>query len=279
MSWPTRLLAIARLDFAEVLRSRWLVFCSALYGALAALFVLIGLRESNVMGFTGMGRVLLTLCNVLILLLPLLALVGSVQVVNRSREDGTLEFLFSLPVTRGEYFGAVSLVRYLSVLAPLLVLMPALGLLELVVFGQPIPWGFLGRALVISASLLWSFVGIGLIVTVRVNNQAKALMYLLLAWVVGVALLDFALIGLMLQWRLNPESVFILACLNPVQCARMALLSAAEARLGALGPVGFYLANRLGSNVVFALGFLWPTLVGCLAWTVAWRSFRRGDLV
>jgi hypothetical protein len=104
-------------------------------------------------------------------------------------------------------------------------------------------------------------------------------MFLLLAWVLGVALLDFGLIGLMLQWRLNPETVFILACLNPVQCARMALLSAAEPSLGTLGPVGFYLANRLGVNVLFALGVLWPTLVGCLAWAVGWRSFRRGDLV
>ncbi|MEO6807510.1 MAG: ABC transporter permease subunit [Isosphaeraceae bacterium] len=279
MSWISRLLAIARLDFAEVLRSRWLVFCSAIYGALAMLFVLVGLRESTVMGFTGMGRVLLTLCNVLVLLLPLLALAGSGQVVNRSRDDGTLEFLFSLPVTRGEYFGAVSLVRYLSTLAPLLVLLPALGLLAWLVFGEPIPWAFLGRALLISASLLWSFVGIGLIITVRVSNQAKALMYLLLVWVLGVALLDFGLIGLMLQWRLNPQTVFLLACLNPVQCARMSLLSAAEPSLGTLGPVGFYLANRLGANVVFALGFLWPSAVGCLAWTVGWRSFRRGDLV
>ena len=279
MGRSLRMAAIARLDLAEVLRSRWPAFCSALYVALGALFILVGLRESNVLGFTGMGRVLLSLCNVLVLILPLLALAASGQVVNRSREDGTLELLFSLPVTRGEYFGAVSLVRFLALLAPLVVVMPCLGILGRVVFGQAIPWGFLGRSLAISASLLWAFVGLGLIITVLVGNQAKALMYLLLAWVTGVALLDFGLVGLMLQWRLNPESVFILACLNPVQCARMALLSAADPGLGTLGPVGFYLANRVGVNVLFLLGVAWPSLVGSLAWAVGWRIFRRRDLV
>ncbi|MHB1557511.1 MAG: ABC transporter permease [Isosphaeraceae bacterium] len=279
MNRGARMAAIARLDLAEVLRSRWLAFCSVLYAALGALFILVGLRESNVLGFTGMGRVLLSLCNVLVLILPLLALAASGQVVNRSREDGTLELLFSLPVTRGEYFGAVSVVRFLALLVPLLVVMPGLGVLGRVAFGQPIPWEFLGRSLAISASLLWGFVGIGLIITVLVGNQAKALMYLLLAWVTGVALLDFGLVGLMLQWRLNPESVFILACLNPVQCARMALLSAADPSLGTLGPVGFYLANRVGVNLLFLLGVAWPALLGSLAWAVGWRSFRRGDLV
>lgn len=279
MGRAARLAAVARLDLADVLRSRWLVFNSALYAAMAGLFVLVGLRESSVLGFTGMGRVLLSLCNALVLILPLLALAGSGQVVNRARDDGTLEFLFSLPVARGDYFTAVSLVRFLALLVPLLILMPALGLLGFLAFGQPIPWGFLGRSLAISASLLWSFVGVGLVITVWVTNQAKALMYLLLAWVMGVALLDFALISLMLQWRLNPETIFLLACLNPVQCARMALLSGADPSLGTLGPVGFYLAHRVGVIVLFAMGVGWPLLVGCLAWALGWSRFRRGDLV
>ncbi len=274
-----RVAAVARLEWADVSRSRWLIFCSALYAALAALFVLAGLRESSVLGFTGMGRVLLSMCNALVLILPLLALAGCGQVVNGARDDGALEFLFSLPVARGEYFAAVSLVRFLALLAPLLVLMPALGLVGLWGFDQPIPWGFLGRSLAISASLLWSFAGIGLALTVWVRNQAKALMYLLLAWIVGVALLDFALIGLMLQWRLNPEAVFLLACLNPAQCARMALLSAADPSLAALGPVGFHLAHRVGAATLFVAGVAWPTTVGCLAWAAGWGRFRRGDLV
>ena len=279
MSWMKRMGGVARLDLVEVFQSRWLLFHTVLYGVLAALFLFVGLRESNVLGFTGMGRVLLSLCNALILVLPLLALTGSGQVVNRHREDGTLELLFSLPLARWEYFGAVSLVRYLVMLAPLVLLMPALGIAGRLMFGQAIAWDFIGRSLAISASLLWSFVGIGLAVSTLVRNRTRALMYLLLIWVLGVGLLDFGIMGLMLQWRLRPETVFLLSSLNPVQCSRLALLSSAEPSLGTLGPVGFYLANHVGVEHLFLLGVWQPLLIGCLAWAAGWRSFLRGDLV
>jgi ABC-type transport system involved in multi-copper enzyme maturation permease subunit len=274
-----RLTAVARLDLAEVKRSRWLVFLVVLYAAMGAMFVLVGLRESDVLGFAGMGRVLLSLCNALVLLIPLLALTGSGQVISRAREDGTLELLLSHPITRNEYFSGVSIVRYAVLIVPLAVLMVMLGVYGRLVFGQSIRWAFLGRSLAVSASLGWAFVGIALAVSVAVRNQAKAMVYLLVIWVTAVVMLDFALIGLMLQWRLNARVVFLLACLNPVETARMALLSAAEPSLGVLGPVGFYMANRIGAGWLFALGTIWPLAVGFAAWLLAWRSFARGDVV
>lgn len=279
MTWPKRVAAVARLDLVEVFQSRWLVFQNALYVLLAGLFLLVGLRESSVLGFTGMSRLLLSLCNALVLILPLLALTASGLVVNRHREDGTLELLFSLPVGRGEYFAAISVTRYLVLLAPLLVLMPALGLVDRFASGRSVPWEFIVRSLVISATLLWGFTGLGLAISTLVRNRTKALMYVLLLWIVCVAGLDFGLMGLMLQWRLNAQSVFILSGLNPVQCSRLALLSTAEPSLAILGPVGFYLTNWIGSTWLFFLGALQPALIGSIAWFVAWRHFRRDDLV
>lgn len=279
MTWPKRVAAVARLDLVEVFQSRWLIFQNTLYVLLAGLFLLVGLRESSVLGFTGMSRLLLSLCNALVLILPLLALTASGLVVNRHREDGTLELLFSLPVGRGEYFAAISITRYLVLLAPLLVLMPALGLADRFASGRSVPWEFIVRSVVISATLLWGFVGLGLAVSTLVRNRTKALMYVLLLWIVCVAGLDFGLMGLMLQWRLNAEAVFILSGLNPVQCSRLALLSTAEPSLAILGPVGFYLTNWIGSTWLFLLGALQPALIGSIAWFVAWRHFRRDDLV
>ncbi|HNU83441.1 MAG TPA: hypothetical protein PKO05_08430, partial [Thermoanaerobaculia bacterium] len=59
----TELVALARLDVHEVLRSRWPVAVVLLYSALAALLVFAALRESNVLGFTGTGRVLLSFAH------------------------------------------------------------------------------------------------------------------------------------------------------------------------------------------------------------------------
>lgn len=276
----TRELAtIARLELADVLRSRWLLFAFGAYGLLAAVFVLVGLRESAVFGFTGLGRVFLSFYHALLLLLPLMGLVASGQAVGRARDEGTLEFLLSQPIGRGMYFSAISLVRLLVLAGPLAVLVLGVALYGQLVLGQPVPWGFLGRSLLICTSLLVAFVGLGMAVSTLVRHPARATMYLVLLWALAIAFLDFGLIGLMLKWRLNPQLVFLLAAVNPVEAARLALLSGLTPELGTLGPVGFYLATRLGGALLFVAGTAWPAVVGLTAWLVAHHRFRTGDIV
>jgi ABC-type transport system involved in multi-copper enzyme maturation permease subunit len=273
------LAAVMRLDFGEVRRSRWLAACLLVYGALGGVFVLVGLRESSVYGFTGVGRVLFSLCHALVLVLPLLALLATVQAVNRARDDGSLELFLSHPIGRTAYLLGVTLVR-LGVLAlPLAAVVLALAAGAGWLRGDAVPWRFLARSLAVCVALLAAFVGIGLATSVRVRHAARATSIVFAIWAASVALLDFAAIGLLLRWRLPPQAVFALAAANPVQAARMAILSSAEPTLATLGPVGFYLANRVGGDALFALGALWPALLGGLAWLVAWWSFRRGDAV
>lgn len=279
MTFTRQVAAAARLDLAEVLRSRWLIFCAGAYVVLASVFVLVGLRESTVIGFTGVGRVLLSMCHALLLILPLLALTAVGPVIGRAREEGALELLFSQPLRRSAWFVGVSLVRYAILIVPLVVLMIGLGLYGQLVHHQEVPWAFLGRALVISASLLAAFAGIGLWISTTVRNPARVTTYVILAWALGVAFLDFGLIGVMLRWRLDAHAVFTLAALNPVQDARLALLSGLEPDLATLGPVGFYLTHRIGSDALYLLGVGWPALVGVGTWLAAFASFRRADLV
>lgn len=273
------LAAVARLELAEVARSRWLFVCLGLYAALAGAFVFVGLRESAVFGFTGMGRVLFSLCHALVLLLPLLALLSTGQLVNRAREDGALELFMSQPIGRGGYLLAVGGVRFLALAFPLVVVLVALAAVGTLALGQAVPWRFVVRAGLLATGVLFAFSALGLATSVSVRSPARALTWLLLFWTASVALVDFALIGLLLQWRLEPYAVFALAAANPVQVARLALLSAAGTDLGTLGPVGFFLAHRFGETALFALGVGWPFGFGLVAWGVALRSFRRGDLV
>jgi ABC-type transport system involved in multi-copper enzyme maturation permease subunit len=270
--------AVARLDLGEVRRSRWLVLCLLVYALLGGVFVLVGLRESSVLGFTGIGRVLFSMCHALVLFLPLLALLATVQAVNRARDDGSLELFLSHPIGRGAFLTGVTLVRLLVLIAPLALVLSALGMVG-VARGHAVPWAFFARALAICASLLCAYVGIGLATSVLVRNAAKAMTAVFLVWMASVALLDFAGIALLLQWRLPPQAVFALATANPVQAARLALLSTAEPTLATLGPVGFYLAHRLGADALLGLGILWPAAVGAVGWLAAWRAFRRGDVV
>ncbi len=272
------LAAVARLDLGEVLRSRWLLLCLLLYALLGGVFVLVGLRESSVLGFTGIGRVLFSLCHSLVLLLPLLALLGTVQTVNRARDDGSLELYLSHPIGRGAFLAGVTGVRLAALVAPLAVVMlavAAVGTLR----GQVIPWPFFARALAVCVALLTAYVGVGLATSVLVRHPARAMTVVFLIWTASVALLDFAGIALLLQWRVPPQAVFALAAANPAQAARLALLSSAEPTLATLGPVGFYLAHQLGADLLFVLGVAWPVAVGAIGWLVAWHAFRRGDAV
>ena len=271
--------AVARLDLAEALRSRWMVVCAASYAVLGAAFIFVGMRDSMVMGFSGMGRVLLSMVHALVLLLPLLALTATVQVVNRSRDDGTLELLFSHPVRRSSYFIAISLTRYVVLVAPLVVLMLVMALVGRFILGQPIAWAFVGQSVSICAALVAAFVGLGIAVSTFVRNQTRAVTIGLLLWAAAVALVDFGLVALMLEWRLNPQTVFVLAALNPVQAARMALLAGAASDLTVLGPVGFYLINRVGAGWLYTLGVGWPWAVGLFSWLLASLTFRKADLV
>jgi ABC-type transport system involved in multi-copper enzyme maturation permease subunit len=279
MSLKRQIRTAAELDLAEVLRSRWLYFCFGLYAVLAAVFVFVGMRESSVLGFTGMGRALFSLCHALVLLLPLLALVATGQSVGQARDEGSLELLLGQPLGRLGWFAGLTLVRVLVLLLPLVLLFLGLALLGRVAFAEAVSWSFLLTSMAVCASLVWAFIGLGLLIAVAVRSQARAMIAVLLAWALAVALMDFGLIGLMLQWQINPQGVFVLAAANPVQAARLALLSGAEPELSVFGPVGFHLANRVGSAGLLALGVVWPALLGTAFWVVAYRRFRSADLV
>ena len=272
------LAALAALERAELLRSRWLWLACGLYAAFSAVFFGVGLRESSVLGFTGLGRVLFSLSHALVYLLPLLALLATGPLVPRARDDGSLELLLSQPVSRANYLCLALGVRWLGLVAPLLVLFLAIGGAG-TLLGMAMPWGFLAQALAVSASLLFAFAALGLGLSSASPSSAHALAALLLAWLAAVALLDFGLIGILLCWQLAPQTMLVLAALNPVEAARVALLAGAEPDLATLGPVGFYLVERLGATGLVALGVGWPLAFGGLALAYALYRFCRDDAV
>lgn len=273
------LVEVMRLEFTEIRRSRWLAMTLAVYGVLIGIFVLVGLRESSVLGFTGLGRVLLNFSHALVVLLPLLVLSATVQVVPRAREDGSLELLMSLPVSRFDYFAGVALSRIITLIVPLIVLAVGMALFGGLVMRQELPWGYLGMMLLAASTLIVAFVGIGMMISVFGRSQSRSLIYSLVVWALGIAFLDFAIVALMLQWRIEPAAVFALAVANPVECARLLLLSSAEPELNILGPVGFFLVNRLGVSWLMVIGALWPTCLGCGLMWGAWGQFKRSDLL
>ena len=271
--------AVARLDLAEVLRSRWLFASLGGYAVLAAVFVAVGQQEAPLFGFTGAARVLFSLGHALVVLLPLVALTATAPAIGRARDDGSLELLFGQPLGRGAYLVAITIVRVGAVLVPVVLLYLGVALWGLAAHGQAIPWAYLLRSLGVAAALGWAFAGIGLYVSTTVRHPVRMLTLVVVIWALAVALLDAALIGVLLRWRVEPHVVFALAAANPVEDARLALLSGVDHDLSTLGPVGFYLAQKVGDGALYALGVVGPLAWGSLAWLAAFFHFRRTDLV
>lgn len=274
-----RSVVYGRLELAEAVRSRWVVFTLVCYGVLFGLFFFLGLRESSILGFTGLSRVVLNVANAVVLGLPLITLVATSQAVVRARSSGLMELLFTQPSRRSEWFVALLGTRVLILMGPLaIMLMMSLGM-AVMQGGEEGLAITAARSFAICAALCWAFVGMGLGISAMAPTAERAVVYGLMLWLLTAVLHDFALVGVLLQWRLPPGVVFTLAALNPVEAARIGILGSVDPELAVLGPVGFWLANHLGSTGSWAVALIWPGLLGTLGAMVGWRRVVRADAV
>jgi ABC-2 type transport system permease protein len=272
--------ALFRLELSESLRSRWLALTAGIYGAVFAAFIWLGLRESSVLGFTGVSRVVLNMANAVVLAVPLVALIATSQCVVRARSSGFFELMLSQPVRRRDWFASIVASRVVVVLGPLAMLFactlvvgpcvdPGDGTLVPVVL----------RSVTVTATLAWAFLGIGFWISSAARSPERATVLSLLAWLVASALHDFAIVGALLQFRMPPAIVFALAAMNPAESTRIGILSGVDPELSVLGPVGFWLANTLGPRLALVVGAGWPLLVGTFALWCAERRIQKSDLV
>lgn len=275
-----RIRTLARLEWTDALRSRWLQFVGVVYLVVFGAFVVLGLRESSVLGFTGLSRVVLNMANATVVAVPLVALVATCQAIARTRTNGHLELLFSQPVRRSDWFLALVASRAAVLLGPLLAALAgtaAVGRLTGPTDVTLLPIAF--HAALVSSSLVLAYLGLGLLVSTLARTMERAVVLALLVWLGSVALHDFALIGLLLQWRMPAPVVFGLAAVNPVEAARIAVLASIDPELAVLGPVGFWIANELGPRLAYSVGLAWPATVGVLSLWAAFRLLRDGDAI
>ena len=181
------------------------------------------------------------------------------------------------PLGRGAYLVAITAVRFAAIVAPIAAVLVAIALCGAIGDRQPIPWAYLARSLGVLAALAWAFAGIGLAISTLVRHPVRMLTCTVLVWAAGVALLDAGLIGVLLRWQLPARAVFALAAINPVEDARLALLSGIDRDLSTLGPVGFYLAGRPARRrrAPRARRRDPAGLGGTLGWLAALGHFRR----
>ncbi len=264
--------AFLRLELADALRSRWVAFASLLYLGLAGAFIWLGLRESTVLGFTGLSRVLLNLANAVLVVFPLVVLIGTHSAVVHARTSGFCELMLTQPVKRSTWFFALLTSRLLVLVGPLIVLL--VGCFVAAAFVEPEPGlAFIGlKSLLVCVALVFAFVGIGLLISSLARSAERAMVWALLVFVATSALHDVLLITALLKTAIPPQVVFGLAALNPSEAARVGILASVDPELSVLGPVGFWLANSMGPSIALAIAVAYPLALGLVT---TWRALRR----
>ena len=269
---------IAYLDIKESLRSKWFYVYSVVFGGLMALFFITGVSDAVVMGFTGLSRTLLIFIQVTIVILPIFIMITTVKSISGDRESNVLEYMLSFPVSLKDYYWGKMAGRFLTVFLPVFFAL-ILGVVFGLVKGGNLPWNmvFLYSALLVS--LCFVFLGIAFFISTMVKSTDVALGSSFMVWMILLAFIDIALIGLMLQNRVSDGVIITAALLNPIEVFRIGAISLFDPELTVIGPVAYYLLDTLGPRLLIAYAIIYPIIIGGIFAYFGYVAFRKKDLL
>jgi ABC-2 type transport system permease protein len=272
------LLLIAYLDLKESIRANWFIVYSLVFGGLIALFFIAGITESQVMGFSGLSRLLLMYIQVTIVILPIFILITTVRSISGDRDSHILEYMLSFPISLKQYYWGKIVGRFITVFLPVFMAM-VFAILYGMFKGAEVPLGlfFLYTGLLFAMSS--AFLGIAFFISSIVKSSEMALGISFFIWIFLLAFIDIALISLMMQQRVNAELIIGIAMINPMEIFRVAAISLFDPELTVMGPVAFYILDMMSQKVFVFISIVYPLLLGILFAFLGFRIFSKKDLV
>ncbi len=272
------LLLVAYLDIRESLRSKWFYLYSLVFGGLMALFFITGVSDSVVMGFTGLSRLLLVFIQVTIIILPIFILITTVKSISGDRESNVLEYMLSFPISLTHYYWGKMLGRFLTVFLPVIFAL-ILGVVFGLYKGGNLPWNMIFLYSALLFAMCFVFLGVAFFVSTIVKSSDIAVGASFMIWILLLAFIDIALIGLMLQGRVNDGVIITIALLNPIEVFRIGAISLFDPELTVIGPVAYYLLDTLGAKLLMFYSIFYPIIVGLLFSFLGYIAFKKKDLL
>jgi Cu-processing system permease protein len=251
-------------ELRNVARSRWLI---------AYAIVLLGLTDL-LFRFGGSGeRVVLSLTNVILALVPLVGLVLGAMHVYQSREF--IELMLAQPVGRRTLFGAL----YAGLALPLAGAY-ALGV------GLPLLWHgqLLGRSagggtlLLAGVALTLVFTALAFVIALLFEERAAGLGAAIVTWLLTVVVYDGLLLLAVVSLDDWPVEIpaMVATLLNPVDLGRVLLLLRFD--IGALaGYTGALFARFMGGGAAMTIAMAALGLWILLPLALGLRRFERRD--
>ena len=272
------LLLIAYLDLKESIRAKWFVVYSLIFGGMIALFFIAGVTQSQVMGFSGLSRLLLMYIQVTIVILPIFILITTVRSISGDRDNHILEYMLSFPISLKQYYWGKILGRFITVFLPVFFAM-FLAIIYGSIIGASVPWEifFLYSGLLFALSS--AFLGIAFFISSFVKSSEVALGISFFVWIFLLAFIDIALISLMMQNRYEESMIIAIALANPMEIFRVAAISLFDPELTVMGPVAFYILDTFNQSVFVLFSILYPVLLGLAFAVFGYKIFSKKDLV
>jgi Cu-processing system permease protein len=267
---------IARKEFSDGLRNRWLLAISLLFAVLAVGIAWLGAAASGQLGFTSIPATIASLASLATFLVPLIALLLAYDAIVGEDEGGTLMLLLTYPLGRGQLllgkFVGHGLILALATLIGFGCAALAIAVLVTDVDLGLLAWAF-ARFMLSSTVLGWVFLAMAYVLSSRSSEKSSAAGLALGLWFLFVLVFDLALLALLVlsQGKFNPDLLPWLLLLNPTDVYRLINLSGFEGSGSAVGVM------TLGADLPLAGGLLWLCL---LLWVVAplllaYGVFRR----
>lgn len=272
------LFLVAFLDLKESIRAKWFIVYSFVFGGLIALFFIAGVTQSQVMGFSGLSRLLLMYIQVTIVILPIFILITTVRSISSDRDSNILEYMLSFPISLKQYYWGKVIGRFITVFSPVFL---AMIIAVIVGFfkGASIPWDILFLYSGLLFALCLSFLGIAFFISTIVKSSEVSLGIAFFIWIFLLAFIDIALISLMLKNRLDESLIIGISLINPLEVFRVAAISLFDPELTVMGPVAYRILDTINQKAFVILSILYPVILGFAFAFLGFITFRKKDLV
>ncbi|MBI5055655.1 MAG: ABC transporter permease subunit [Nitrospirae bacterium] len=271
-------LLITKTELKDSITSKWFWLYALVFGGAVIVLFLTGITESQIMGFTGISRLLLTYFQLCVVVLPIFILMTTVRSIVGDKESSVLEYFLSMPVSFSNFFWGKIAGRFIVILVPILAAM-LLAALWAGIKGLNIDLKIFITYCCLLVSMSWCFLGIGMLISSLVNRQETGLGIAFFSWLILVLFIDIVLIGVFLQKQVNPELIISIALLNPLQDFRVASMALFDPDLTMLGPASWFILDHFGKTGFILFGIAYPLALGFLTAFSGYLVFSRRDIL
>lgn len=244
---------VARRELRDAIRARWFALYTLAFLALGLGVSFLSAAATGGTGLEGFGRTTAGLINLVLLIVPAMALTAGAGAIASDRERGMLAYVLAYPISRWELL----IGKYLGLAGALLASICAgFGLCAGILAwkGGGADPGRVALLTGLTYLLALGMLAVGMAISARTRKSAVAVGIAVFTWLLLVFISDLGLMTATLAFRPPIKVLFFAALANPLQAFKMWSLSSVEASLDVLGPAGLYASDTFGraSTWVFA---------------------------